>query len=295
MDVAIADLAGRQHGVVSLAQLRGLGLAGSTVRSRVTAGRLHGVHRGVLAVGRPGLSREGRWMAAVLACGPGALLSHRAALELWGALARSGRAPEVTVPRTVHARDGITVHSAMTLHAEDMTAIDVIPCTSVARCLLDFADTARPAELARAVEECERRRIFDGHAVERALGRGTGRRGAHRLRAALAEWKEPAFTRSEAERKLLKMISDAALPSPLVNTWVAGYEVDFYWPDRALVVEVNGYAYHHTRQAIERDASREAGLDAVDLRVIRVTWTQLEHRPQGVITRLARALSPARA
>ena len=174
--------------------------------------------------------------------------------------------------------------------AADRAIVDGIPCTSVARTLLDFAATARPRELARAVEELERLRLFDGRDMDRVLKSGNGSRGIGRLQAVLAEWTEPAFTRSEAERRLLELIRAASLPSPLVNTWVAGYEVDLYWPEHGLAVEFDGYAYHHTRQAVERDAARDADLDDAGIGVLRVTWNQLEHQPRRLIERLSRKL-----
>lgn len=290
VDVAIAKLSERQHGVVALAQLRGLGLEASTVRSRAAAGRLHRLHRGVFAVGRRTVDVHGRWMAAVLACGTGALLSRGSSLELWGALAPSGRPISVTTPGSPRTRAGIEVHRSSTLTAADRAIVDGIPCTSVARTLLDFAATARPRELARAVEELERLRLFDGRDMDRVLKSGNGSRGIGRLQAVLAEWTEPAFTRSEAERRLLELIRAASLPSPLVNTWVAGYEVDLYWPEHGLAVEFDGYAYHHTRQAVERDAARDADLDDAGIGVLRVTWNQLEHQPRRLIERLSRKL-----
>ena len=229
-------------------------------------------------------------MAAVLACGPGAVLSHRSALELHGAAKPSRRLPSVTAPAIRRKRPRIEVHTSTTLTAEDVTTVDAIPCTSVARTLLDFAEIARPRDLARTVEEVERIGLFDGRAVDDVLNRANGRRGTGRLRRAIAEWQEPAFTRSEAERRALALIEAAALPSPSVNTWVAGHEVDLYWPEHKLVVEIDGYAFHSTRQALERDASRDADLDDAGLRVRRVTWRQLEHEPEAVSRRLRKAL-----
>lgn len=267
--------------MVSLRQLRELGLAASTVRGRVAAGRLHRLHRGVFAVGRREVSRRGRWLAAVLACGAGALLSHRSALELRGALPESPRWPDVTVPRTYQRRPGIRLHSSSALVTEDRTAVDGIPCTSVARSLVDFAERARPRELARAVEELERLRLFDGRTVQRAVWRANGRRGVAALTDALAAWSEPAFTRSGAERRVLELIADAGLPRPAVNTWVAGHEVDLHWPEQRVAVEVDSYAFHHTHQAFERDHERDAALDEADIRVLRITWRQLAERPAG--------------
>ena len=261
------------------------------MRSRVATGRLHRLHRGVFAVGRSAVSTHGRWIAAVLACGPAAMLSHRSSLESWGAIAPSGRPVSVTAPGSLRTRTGIEIHQSRTLTADDRAIVDGIPCTSIARTLLDFAATARPQDLARAIEELERLRLFDGAQMNRALIRANGSRGTGRLRRALAEWTEPAFTRSEAERRLLQLIRDASLPSPSVNTWVAGHEVDLHWPEHRLVAEVDGYTHHHTRQAFERDHRRDADLDDADIRVIRITWNQLERHPQAVIARLRRRLS----
>ncbi len=290
VDRAIARLADAQHGVVSLAQLRALRLSSSAVRSRVATGRLHRLHRGVFAVGRRNVTLRGRWLAAVLGCGPGAVLSHRSALELYGAAKPSRRLPSVTVPGVRRNREGIGVHRSSTLTLEDITVVDAVPCTSVARTLLDFADVARPRELARAVEDLERTGLFDGNAVYRVLRKANGRRGVGRLRAALAEWTEPAFTRSEAERRALALIEAAALPRPNVNTFVAGHEVDLYWPEHRLAVEIDGYAFHSTRQAFERDASRDADLDDAGLRVRRITWRQLDREPEAVADRMRRWL-----
>ncbi len=228
-------------------------------------------------------------MAAVLACGPRAVLSHRSALELHGAAKPSRRLPAVT-SRSHHKTPGIEVHTSTTLTRRDITVIDAVPCTSVARTLLDFAEMARPRELARAIEDLERIGLFDGTAMDRVLSRANGRRGTGRLRAALAEWTEPAFTRSEAERRALALIEAAALPRPNVNTFVAGHEVDLLWPEYRLAVEIDGYAFHSTRQAFERDAARDADLDDAGIRVMRITWRQLDREPEAVADRIRRWL-----
>ena len=227
-------------------------------------------------------------MAAVLACD--GVLSHRSALELWGAAKPSRRPPSVTTPALRRRRAGIDMHSGSTLTPADVAVVDGIPCTTIARTLLDFAEIARPKELARAVEETERLDLFDGRAVENVLARASGRRGAPRLRAALAEWREPAFTRSEAERIALALIEPAGLPRPNVNTFVAGHEVDLHWPEQGLVVEIDSRAFHSGPQAFERDAARDADLDDANLRVRRVTGRQLKVEPAAVVARIARAL-----
>jgi len=290
----LVHLAETQHGVVSLAQLRTLGLSASAVRSRVAASRLHPLHRGVYAVGRPTVSRRGRWMAAALACGRGAALSHRSALELWSVVSFRGGPPSVTGSRAQHAKPGVVLHTSRTLAPDDVTALDGIPCTTIARALLDFAGSASRRELARAVEEAERRRIFDGLAVESVLSRANGRRGAGRLRTALEEWAEPPFTRSEAERIALDLIAGAGLPAPNVNTIVAGYEVDLHWPAHRLVVEIDSLAWHSTGPALERDGARDADLDEAGLRVRRFTARQLDREPAWVVAQIRRALRSTR-
>lgn len=290
VDGAIAALAEGQYGVVCLTQLRRLELSPSAVRSRVSTGRLHRLHRGVYAVGRPTVTHQGRWMAAVLACGPGAVLSHRSALELWGVAKMSRRRPSVTVPGVRRTREKIDVHRSATLTPDDLTAVDAIPCTTLARTLLDFAEIARPKELARAVEDAERIRIFDGHAVERVLSRANGRRGATKLRTALDNWTEPAFTRSEAERMMLALIARAGLPTPNANAFVAGHEVDLHWPQQRLVVEIDSRAWHTTPPALERDHIRDADYDEAGHRVRRFTARQIERDPAFVLERLRRAL-----
>ena len=189
VDRAIAEVAARQYGVVSLAQLRALGLSGSAVRGRVAAGRLRRLHRTAFAVGHAALRAEGFWIAAVLACGPGALLSHRSAAEHQGLVARRGRSViDVTVPRTARNRPGVRVHESSTLTERDITVIAGIPCTSAARTLLDLAESADVRTIERALSEAERRRMFDLRAIEDVLGRAVGRRGAPASPPRSSDW-----------------------------------------------------------------------------------------------------------
>jgi very-short-patch-repair endonuclease len=228
----------------------------------------------------------------VLACGPGAVLSHRAAAALLGLSRNGGRWPAVTRPgRAPQRRPGIDVHGSRALTLADTRREDGIPCTSPARTLLDLAEVTGPAELTRAIERAEELRIFDGRAVEEVLARANGRRGGARLTAALQAWAEPAFTRSEAERRLLRRIHEAGLPAPMVNRWVAGYEVDMYWPAARLVVEIDGFEFHRSRPAFEADRARDADLGDAGIRVLRVTWRQITHDVQTLLARIARAAS----
>ena len=292
LEARIARLADEQHGVVSLAQLTGLGLSAGAVRARAAAGRLHRVYRGVYAVGRARLEVRGRRMAAVLACGPGAVLSHRTAADALGLLPRASARIEISVPSRVPRRHpGLLVHRAAALQPDDCTTVDGIPCTTVARTLLDLAAVVGAAELARAIEAAEKRRIFDGRDIAAALERAPGQPGAGRLHTALASYTgEPPPTREEFERRAHELFVRAGLPRPRVNALidVAGeqFEVDFHWPDRRLIVEADSWEHHKTRAAFERDRRRDQLLTAAGWTVIRVTWRQLTQTPHQVIAAL---------
>jgi len=293
--VALAALAGRQHGVVALFQLAALGLGGSGVRSRVAAGRLHRVHRGVFAVGHRLLSREGHWMAAVLACGPGSVLSHRSAAALLGLRPSARHDVDVIVPgRSGRVRAGIDVHAAGTLHAVDITIVRGIPCTSVARTLLDLADVVDRRGVERAIEQAEILRILDVRALNDVLDRGKGRRGCAVLRALLGAHRSGATaTRSELEERFLRICREAGVTGPRVNAFVAlpdgGFEVDFLWPAERLVVETDGRAYHGTRHVFESERERDRRLVLAGWRVVRFTWRQLSEGP-GEVTDVVQAL-----
>jgi Transcriptional regulator, AbiEi antitoxin/Protein of unknown function (DUF559)/AbiEi antitoxin C-terminal domain len=305
LDRAIAELASRQHAVVSLVQLKALGLSESAVRSRVGAGRLHRVHRGVYAVGHPLLTVRGRLMAAVLACGRDAVLSHRSAAELWG-LRDSARANiDVTSPRRAgRSRGGIDVHRADTLQPDDVTDHDTIPCTTVARTLLDLADVVNRRQLERACDEADVRRLLDATALDAVLSRANGRRGAPVLRAILAEYDiGEGITRNDFEEAFLALCDRAGLPRPEINVWIAlpdgGHaQADFLWRDRRLIVETDGRAAHATRRAFEHDRRRDQRLLVAGWRVIRVTWRRLTQEPEelaGILHALLLAHAGQRA
>lgn len=292
----IAALASRQHGVVALTQLIALGLSKRTIDRWVSLGRLHRVHRGVYAVGRPVTTRRGRYMAAILACGSGALLSHRSAASLWD-LRPHGRTPiDVSSSRrTGYRLAGIELHRTLTLAADDATAIDRIPVTGVARTLLDLAEVIDSRSLERAVERAEVLRVFDLKAIDAVLGRANGRRGTGSLTAVLKRIGPPPPTRSELERRFVDLCRDAALPSPRVNSRIdlgdRALEVDFLWPDAHLIVEADGFETHATHAQFERDRRRDQRLTLAGYRVIRVTWRQLEDAPHHVSGMIASLLA----
>ncbi len=299
---AIARAASAQHGLVTLAQLRALGLSSSGVRSRVAAGRLNRVRRAVFAVGPAPLSFEARLMAAVLACGPGAVLSHRSAAALWGLRGSTPDAIEVTAPRSrARSHRGIAAHSAGTLRPGDVTRCSGIPCTTVARTLLDLAEFGHRRGVERALDRAEELRLLDLRAVNDVLDHADGRRGAPLLRAVLAEYQAgDALTKSELEECFLEICGRAGVPRPQVNAWltVGGHamQVDFMWPAQKIVVETDGYRFHNTRRAFESDRHRDQSVTLAGWTVLRFTWRQVARDPEGVnraLERLFRGIARA--
>ncbi|MEA2320621.1 MAG: hypothetical protein QOD81_471 [Solirubrobacteraceae bacterium] len=292
-DRAVADLATRQYGVVSRPQLRALGLTDRAIARRLGAGRLHRIHRGVYAVGHPVLSRHGRWLAAVLACGPGAALSHTSAGALWQVRRSAATKIDVTVASlNGRARPGLRIHRSRSLPANETTLHDGIPVTTLARTLLDLAAGLPRRQLERALEQAEILRLLDAASIDAICRVHPNHRGTTKLRAALAGY-DPAgaLTKSDLEKRMLALCRAHALPPPLVNSIAAGLEVDFLFPDQRLVVETDGWAYHRTRAAFERDRRRDATLARAGHRVLRFTDRQVEREPQTVAETIAAALA----
>ena len=281
LEGAIAELAGRQHGVVAVSQLVGLGLQARAVSARVKAGRLHRVHTGVYAVGHQLLTAEGRWMAAVLACGDGALLSHRSAAVLWGLRDGGGARVDVTTVRRVgRGRAPIRAHWRPSVAAADACSCRGVPCTSLARTLLDLAAVVSGRELEKACDRAEQLRLFDARAIEDLLARVAGTRGTRRLRETLEQLDpQGALTRTEIERLMLALCKAHTLPQPVVNAWIQldgiGFEPDFLWPNAKLIVETDGRKTHRTRKAFEADRRRDQLLAEAGYTTLRFTWRQM--------------------
>jgi very-short-patch-repair endonuclease/predicted transcriptional regulator of viral defense system len=295
--MALARLAMGQHGVVAAAQLRHLGLSENAVGKWARKGRLHRVHRGVYAVGHGRVTREGRWMAAVLAYGPKAVLSHRSAGALWGLRSDNRARTDVSVPsRSARSRPGIDVHGSVTLAPEDCTREEGIPCTTVARTLLDLGEVLDHRGLERAIEQAEVLRVFDLRAVEDVLERANGRRGAAVLRAVLAGLEEPALTDTALEERFLMLCRAATLPSPEVNVWLdidelPAVKADFLWRAERLVIETDGWESHGTRQAFERDRRRDERLKLAGYELLRFTWRRIIADPSGVMRTVVELLA----
>jgi very-short-patch-repair endonuclease len=269
---------------VALRQLRALGLSDKNVHDRARAGHLHRRYRGVYAVGHRRLTRKGRWMAAVLACGPTAVLSHGPALVLWQLASHSAGPIDVTaVARGRTSPDGVRLHCVRALDPADRTTIDAIPVTTVARALLDYAETTSASNLRHALEAAERRELLDARQIADVLERSPGRRGSRPLRQAITQHTgEAPWTRSRLEREVLTLVRAAGLPEPHCNVMLHGELVDFYWPRYKLVLEADSWDFHRTRAQFEKDRRRDAILQVAGIRVLRVTQSRIEREPERV-------------
>lgn len=289
----LAGLAARQHGVVAAWQLLKLGFSRDDIRGLLDRGHLHRLYRGVYAVGHRRLTTRGRWMAAVLAGGPDAVLSHRAAAALWDLRPVPSGPIDVTVPgRTRSGHEGIRVHSVRQLHPDDRVTRDGIPVTAVHRTLLDYAEVARLQQLRLALEAAERRDLLDGRALEALYGRAHGRHGLKSLRAAVDQLRGPApWTQSELERRFLALVREWGLPEPEANVFVEGFLVDFWWARARLVVELDGYEFHRSRGKFHSDRYQDTKLQLANCIAIRVTQRRIEYEPGELRRDLVRALS----
>ena len=292
------ELARRQHWVVTRRDLLALGFPPKAIRHRVQRGRLHAVRRGVYAVGRAELSREGRWMAAILACGEGALLSHRSAAALWGIAREVPGRIEVTIRRRSDLRQaGIRVHCRVALAAEATSERLGIPLTSPTQTLVDLAAELPPRRLERAVNEADKLGLVDPETLRAALDRHAGQAGVRPLRALLDR---DTFLLSDQELEVLfrPLALQSGLPLPLAKHRVNGFEVDFFWPGLGLVVETDGLRYHRTPSAQSRDAVRDQVHTAAGLTTLRFSHHQVKYDPdhvRAILARTAARLQPGAA
>jgi very-short-patch-repair endonuclease len=292
-DRLIGDLAARQYGVVSRSQLLSMGIGTGAIQTRLRQHYLHRIHRGVYAVGHLALVPLAREMAAALACGNGATVSHRSAAVVWHLLPASDDTEiDVTVPATGRRRrPGLRLHRSTRLSPQDVRHLRGLPVTAPWRTLVDLADTGSDRELERATHEAVTRRLLNASRLLSELRQYRGRRGVGRLKELLEQGDPPTVTRSEAEERFLALVRAAGLPAPEVNVRLHGHEVDFLWRDQGLAVEVDGFQFHSTRAAFERDRRRDAELASANVRVLRVTWRQIVDEPFATLTNLVRALA----
>jgi Transcriptional regulator, AbiEi antitoxin/Protein of unknown function (DUF559) len=280
LNAQLAELAARQHGVLTTKQLD---LSSGSIARRLRTGTLHRVHRGVYALGHERLSEKGEYMAAVLAAGKGAALCGLSAAALWNAWRRPVREIHVLAPRGRGPQQGFRLHTTRHLDKRDVTELDGIAVTTVARTLVDLTDVLTAHQIANVIHEAAYHELFDRRATYEAIERANGRPNLTRLHQALEA--NGAGTRSYLEDRFLSLI--AGLPQPLVNTKIASIEVDFAWP--GLVVELDGPGHQRPR-ARQEDARRDVILKAAGYEVIRLTATDLD-RPEELLRRLG--LQPA--
>ena len=281
----------RQWGVVSRAQLLDLGLSPPAIATWRRRRRLQVIYRGVYAVGHAALRVEGRRLAAVLACGPGAVLSHMSAAAHWGLLRSDQTRIDVTAARGRHGAPGIRLHRSRSLDAQDTTHHEGIPTTTVSRTLLDLAATARPSELERALAQTERLQLYDHRAIQTTIARNNGHRGTQVLARATSQ--EPKWTQNEWEAEFLQQLRDAGLPEPRTNEAFHApdhghCEPDYHWPTQQVIVETDGFETHGTRAAFHADRAKDAALTASSYRVLRFTR---DDDPQLAIKRLSAVLA----
>lgn len=297
MDERIAALAAGQHGVVSRRQLLDARIAPSTIDVRVASGELVRLHRGVYAVGHAHLRREGFWLAAVLAVGSEAVLSHRDAAALHELRPSSRPRIEVSTAKERKRTVRIDVHGRRLLDARDVMTIGGIPVTTVARTLVDLGEVLATDALTKVLGEAERRGKLDVTGVEEALERRRGRRGpaTARLRAALEELGHhgATLTRSALEDRFLSLIDAHDLPRPATNMRVAGYEGDAVWSQARLVVELDGWEFHRSRSAFQRDREKANLWTAAGWTVLRFTHDDVVRRPRATAAAIAAQVSRA--
>jgi very-short-patch-repair endonuclease len=294
--------------VISRSQLLDRGLHPQAIKRRLAGGRLHRVHPGVYAVGRPELTARGHWMAAVLCSGPDAALSHESAAQLWAmrsvgpdrptaALGAALYPIDVSIPACAYRRPrAIRVHRRSRL-AEDLTRRDGIPVTSPARTLIDLAPTLGSRQLEAAVNAADRLDLIDPEQLRDALEDRGGMIGVSALRR-LLDGRTFRLTDSELERRFLRLVRAAGLPEPRTGRRLNGYRVDFHWPELGLVVETDGLRYHRTPAQQARDRERDQAHAAAGLTPLRFTHGQVAREPGRVVAILeavTRRLDAARA
>ena len=289
-DHEIGHLAGRQYGVVSRKQLLDAGISRRSIARRIEKGTLWTVHRGVFGVGHLPTNNKGRLMAALLAAGPGSAVSHRAAAHLWG-FEDGPTPPEISAMRSRGTLSGIIIHRPRSLD-EDVVEHEGLQVTTPARTLVDLCSSLSANHVARLCTEAQIQRLVTRSELAEMLDRSYGRRGINKLKRFAREETPP--TRSQLERRFVRLVANAGLPAPRTNeTLLIGgryREVDAHWPDHKLAVELDSYKIHGVRDHFESDRERDVDFVIDGWRVVRFTWARLRDDRAAVIRDLEQLL-----
>jgi very-short-patch-repair endonuclease len=291
----LAEIASSQHGIVARSQVVNLGIAGNTVDRWLRSGRLHRLHPGVYAVGHTAITRRGWWMAAVLASGDGAVLSHRSATALWGIWGSGTGETHVTVPRKSRSQSTIRRHFSL-LPPDEREVHDGIPVTSAARAILDLAADKGEAAAETALREAEYLGIYGPVSLPALLDRHPNHPGASPCRIALDHVRDDpgGRLRSDLEQRFVAFLDAHRIPRPRLNFWLTinedRFQVDCLWPNARLIAELDGFQSHRSRRAFGTDRKRDRRLGTAGYRVIRITEAQLRDEPLPLAADLASLL-----
>jgi very-short-patch-repair endonuclease len=283
VDHAVAALAARQYGLVTRAQLVATGMQPGAIDRRLAAGRLHRLHSGVYAVGHTAPHSRARWLAAVLACGDGAVLSHRSAASLWKIRDGETRRPDVTIlGPNGRSHPGIVIHRSPLEPAERRVRLR-IPVTSPTRTWIDLEHEVSDDDFVRALQQVSFKRLLNLSEARAILNRRPSRRINMLLR-------DPILVQTELEARLAKLCDRYGFPRPLTQQAVEAKRVDFFWPDQRLVVETDGWEGHGTRTAFQADRATSNAFQLAGYTILRFTYDDLEERPATVARQLRAAL-----
>jgi very-short-patch-repair endonuclease len=295
---ALAELAGRQHGVVATRQLGALGLTKDSIAGREARGALHRLHRGVYAVGHTAITVRGQWMAAVLASGDGAVLSHRSATGLWGVWGSGAGEIHVTVPRKSRSQRSIRRHFSV-LPDDEKELVDGIPVTSVVRSVLDLASEQGEAAAESALREIEYLGIYGAVSLPTLFDRYPKHRGTPACREALERLRDDpgGRLRSDLEERFISFLDANKIPRPRLNFWLSvgedRYQVDCFWPGPRLIAELDGWKSHGTKRAFRKDRKRDRRLGAAGFHIVRITEGQVHDEPTELAADLRALLASA--
>jgi very-short-patch-repair endonuclease len=285
IDGRVADLARRQHGVVSTTQCLALGMTRRQIDRRLAAQRWFRIHRGVYATGPAPLSHPGRYLAATLAAGRGAVLSHRSAASLWDLQPDHHTATHVTSTRKLQRRSGTAPHWTRRLRPDETATRRGVPVTALERTVIDLAELATPEELEEAIRAAERIHGLDRASVDPVIGR----RGAGKLLA-----RPRHHTRGHLEKVFLRVLDEEGFERPDMNVDHDEYVLDALWAEQRLVLEIDDYETHHTRDALDADRARDRVLTIDGFTAVRITHTDLTRDRTRLAAHLAALGAPRR-